>query len=372
MIKKDILLVSTSAMPYTIDRLKSLEGRASCLTIAKCEEPYVEIQNAQSIDHSDLEVIFKDKVFDEIPKFIKAFKLFFSLVKRKEKFIIIGIGGNIRAYHIEVFLAVLLLKLRRKKVFIMFNTNFLDRERTLFIEMLKSFFLAPYDGALCSGPSSAAYIKLLGFKNKRVTDYGFNTIDHKRFKTRNEISSKDDKKYFLYVGRMDSKKNVPFMLKAYQGYANLLKDKALPLKLIGDGPKLDEYVDLSNHLELTYVDFLGTKSDKKIANMLSNARALLIPSIYEEWGIVVNEAISLSVPVLVSEHVRARESIVRQFSNGLILEPDNHIGWVKSMQMITEDESLFNELVNGTKYFKKLSGVESYKKAVDFLIQKTI
>ena len=364
---KNILLVSGSAMPYTIDRLESLNGDANCLTIAKSEKPYVEIQNAQSITHDDLEIIFPNNSFDEILRPLRMVKVFLALVRRKEKNIIIGMGGNIRPFHPDIFFAAIILRLFRKNILIMFNTNFLDRERSLMIELAKTFFLLPYKGALCSGPSAAAYIKFLGFKKKKVTDYGFNTINHLRFTDSNQ-SLNAEKNYFLFVGRMDHKKNIIFLLNAYAEYCHRLGKLALPFHLIGDGPELEYYKKIVQDLNLHSVFFAGTQSDVVIAKELSGARALLIPSIYEEWGIVVNEAISLSVPVIVSEHVRAREAIVRQFVNGLIVEPNNQEGWIKSMEMITVDDGLHKKLVEGTRHFKKLSGVESFKKAVDHLI----
>ena len=367
---KDILLVSASAMPYTIDRLKSLNGNANCLTIAKCENPYIEIQNAQLITHDDLEIIFPDKSFDEISRPLRMVKVFLALVRRKERNIIIGMGGNIRPFHLDIFFAAIILRLFRKNILIMFNTNFLDRERSLIIELAKTFFLLPYKGALCSGPSAAAYIKFLGFKKKKVTNYGFNTINHLRFKDSNHQVNAE-KNYFLFVGRMDSKKNIIFLLNVYAEYCNKLGKLALPFHLIGDGPELENYKKLAQDLDLHSVFFAGTQSDIAIAKELSGARALLIPSIYEEWGIVVNEAISLSVPVIVSEHVRAREAIVRQFVNGLIVEPNNQEGWIKSMEIITIDDGFHKKLVEGTRRFKKLSGVESFKKAVDYLVVNT-
>jgi glycosyltransferase involved in cell wall biosynthesis len=367
---KNILLVSASAMPYTIDRLKSLNGQANCLTISKSEKPYIEIQNAQPITHDDLEVIFPNNSFDEISRPLRMAKVFLALVKRKERNIIIGMGGNIRPFHPDIFFAALILRIFRKNILIMFNTNFLDRERSLMIEFAKTFFLLPYKGALCSGPSAAAYIKFLGFKKKKITDFGFNTINHLRF-TDNSQPINTSKNYLLFIGRMDHKKNIIFLLNAYAEYCHRLGKLALPFHLIGDGPELEHYKKIAQDLNLHSVIFAGTQSDVIIAKELSGARALLIPSIYEEWGIVVNEAISLSVPVIVSEHVRAREAIVRQFVNGLIIEPNNQEGWVKSMEMITIDDGFHKKLVEGTRRFKKLSGVESFKVAVDYLIINT-
>ena len=361
MIKKSILLVASSALPYHIDKLISFDGKANMLTFASYQEPYIEIQKSQPAIHKDLEVLFANEILDKI------LKIFLSLILRKEKYIFIGIGGAIRSYHPEIFLSILILRCLRKKVYIAFDTNFADRQRNALIELIKTFFLFPYNGAICSGPSSASYIEFLGFKKRPVVGFGFNTADLSRY---NEISSTNSKsrRNLLFIGRMSKKKNIEFLIDVYKDYKYKLGENALPLRLIGDGPNLAIYKEKVRDLELDNVFFLGTKNDKEIAGELSNARALLVPSFYEEWGIVVNEASALSVPILVSEHVRAREVLVKQFVNGLILEPDNSTGWLKALIMITEDEELYRNLSNPNKDLRKLADIASYKEAIEILI----
>ncbi len=367
MTKKNILLIASSALPYHIDKLRCFEGNAKMITVASYQEPYVEIQKSQPLNHSDLEILFKDKVLDNVPQIQRRLKIFFNLISRREKFIFIGIGGAIRAYHPEIFLSILILRCLRKKVYIAFDTNFADRQRRAFVELIKTFFLLPYNGAICSGPSSASYIEFLGFKKRPVVSFGFNTADLARY---NKQTSTDigNRRNLLFIGRMSKKKNIELLIDVYADYQSKLGEKALPLRLIGDGPNLEKYKKRVKDLDLSNVLFLGTKNDKDIAHELSNARALLVPSFYEEWGIVVNEASALSVPVLVSEHVRAREVLVKQFVNGLILEPDNNIGWLKALIMITEDEELYRNLSNPNKELIKLADIRSYKEAIEILI----
>tara|TARA_S200000501_G_C20835432_1_gene749129 strand:- start:228 stop:1352 length:1125 start_codon:yes stop_codon:yes gene_type:complete len=367
MIKKNILLVASSALPYHIDKLVSFQGKANMLTFASYQEPYVEIQKSQLSTHQDLEVLFENKTLDHIPKIAKRVKVFLSLISRKEKYIFIGIGGAIRAYNLEIFLSMIFLKCLRKKVYIAFDTNFADRQRSALIELIKTFFLLPYNGAICSGPSSASYIEFLGFKKRPIVGFGFNTADLARYDKKKRVDS-ELKRNLLFIGRMSKKKNIEFLINVYAEYKSKLGEKALPLRLIGSGPNLEIYKNMALDLNLENVSFLGTRNDKEIANELANARALLVPSLYEEWGIVVNEASALSVPVLVSEHVRAREVLVKQFVNGLILEPDNHLGWLKALIMITEDEDLYRNLSNPNKDLRKLADIKSYQEAIQILI----
>ena len=363
---KDILLISSTCMPYHLDKLSALNGKAALLTFAQCENPYTQIQKAQPLAHDDLEVIFPNKALEDIPVVRKKIKIFLSLISRKEKIIVISLGGTIRSYSPDIFFGMLALRLLGKKVFLTFDTNFLDRKRNVFIELIKVILLYPYMGALCSGPSSADYIKFLGFRRRPVINFGFNTSDLGRYKNTCD-NVKKNKNYLLFIGRMSEKKNISFLLDVYSEYAKKLGHKALPLRLAGDGPNKEKYMKKAIDLGLNSVSFLGTLSDKDVAKELSNAKSLLVPSLYEEWGIVVNEAIALSVPVIVSEHVRSREVLIKQFVNGIFLEPDNYYGWVKSLEMLTLDESFYKSLCNSNKEIFKMADVESFSKAMSIL-----
>jgi len=368
MIKKNILMIASSALPYHIDKLVSLEGKAKMLTIASYQKPYIEMQKSQIATHKDLEILFKNKAIGDLPKISKKLKVFFSLIQRKEKIILIGIGGEIRPYDLEIFLSVIILRLLRKKVYIMFDTNYQDRPRKLFVEIVKTFLFLPYSGAICSGPSSASYIKFLGLKKRPVVNFGFNTSDLRRYGYKDESNKTESKNNLLFIGRMSNKKNISFLIDVYKEYKDKLGDKALPLRLIGEGPNLQEFKEKVKNAKIEGVYFLGVKNDGEIGYELSNARALLIPSFYEEWGFVVNEAIALSVPVLVSEHVRAREVLVKQFVNGLILEPNNHTGWLESLIMISENQELYKKLSSPNEDLIQLADISSFKKGIKILI----
>ena len=367
MIKKNILLIAASALPYHIDKLLSFNGSAKMLTFASYQRPYVAIQKNQPLDHNDLEILFTNKEIDQVPKIFKKIKIFSSLIQRKEKYIFLSIGGAIRAHDLEIFFSVIVLRLLRKKVYITFDTNFLDKERSLLIELVKTFFLMPYIGALCSGPSSASYVRFLGFKKRPVVKFGFNTSDLKRYSQK--IAHKPElRNNLLFIGRMSEKKNINFLIDVYIKYKKSLGDDALPLRLIGEGPNLQNYKDKVKESGLQSIYFLGVKDDQEIGLELSNARALLVPSLYEEWGFVVNEAVALSVPVVVSENVRAREVLIKQFVNGLIVEPTNLIGWVEALKMITKNEELYRNLSSPNEDIKKFADIIAYKEATEILI----
>jgi glycosyltransferase involved in cell wall biosynthesis len=76
------------------------------------------------------------------------------------------------------------------------------------------------------------------------------------------------------------------------------------LLLVGNGPLEGALRDRAAELGLgDAVVFCGFLQSTEVANLLSRALALVLVSVEEQWGLVVNEAVALGLPVIVSEYV---------------------------------------------------------------------
>ena len=57
--------------------------------------------------------------------------------------------------------------------------------------------------------------------------------------------------------------------------------------------------------KIDHVYFVGFKSRKEIAEFYAISDVLVLPSLQETWGIVVNEALCFGIPVITSDQVGA-------------------------------------------------------------------
>ena len=64
----------------------------------------------------------------------------------------------------------------------------------------------------------------------------------------------------------------------------------------------------------------------------------------------------------------AREVLVKQFVNGLIIEPTNYTGWLESLIMISENQELYKKLSTPNEESIKLADIASFKKGIKILI----
>jgi glycosyltransferase involved in cell wall biosynthesis len=69
------------------------------------------------------------------------------------------------------------------------------------------------------------------------------------------------------------------------------------------------------------IHFVGPCAPEKVSGFYRKASALILPSLVEPWGLVVNEAMQSGLPVLVSTHCGCAPDLVREGENGLTFDP---------------------------------------------------
>lgn len=110
-----------------------------------------------------------------------------------------------------------------------------------------------------------------------------------------------ERHYFLFVGTPEPRKNLPRLL---EGYAIACEKQAdfPPLVIAGGhgwgGENLEALID--HHQLAERVHLLGPVSDPMLATLYSNALCLVMPSLYEGFGLPIVEALQYGLPVITS------------------------------------------------------------------------
>jgi glycosyltransferase involved in cell wall biosynthesis len=110
--------------------------------------------------------------------------------------------------------------------------------------------------------------------------------------------------YFVCLGTIEPRKNHLLLLNLWRHFAEVLPTAAIPrLVIIGrrgwENEQVLDMLDRCPALQDTVVEMAGC-SDQRLAALLRNARALLMPSFAEGFGMPVAEALSVGVPVICS------------------------------------------------------------------------
>jgi glycosyltransferase involved in cell wall biosynthesis len=137
--------------------------------------------------------------------------------------------------------------------------------------------------------------------------------------------------YFVMIGTIEARKNHLLMLKIWQRLVQDLGEKAPMLMLIGPrGWEIGEVAQIldQDHSLQGHVVELDRCSDAQMIGLLSGARALLMPSFAEGFGIPVIEALQSGTPVIASDL-----GVFREVAGDipLYLRPDDLTAWTEAI-----------------------------------------
>jgi glycosyltransferase involved in cell wall biosynthesis len=258
-----------------------------------------------------------------------------------------------------------------RRVYTMNDSKFDDLRRQFWREMVKKQMLKPYHGCLAAGTRSRDYVRFLGMQPEKIVP-GYDTITVRSMQDRpaEEFSRQTPlvDRHFTIVARLVEKKNHRLALKAYRLY---VAQNPHPRKLVicGSGPLESELKAYARELSIEqFVTFTGFIHGEDVRRTLESTLALILPSIEEQFGLVVPEAIAMGVPVLVSEACGARDELVRTGVNGFVFEPDNADGLALFMSMLSSDEKLWKQMSDASRRFLPLCDVEAFADGVERLI----
>jgi len=219
---------------------------------------------------------------------------------------------------------------RHRAAIIMDDVRLQDVPRPRLVNWVKRRVYRNVDAVVTAARSHSGTYKAWGMDDERIF-FGITVVDNEWFSTccdkvRSERqkyaeTAKISAPYFLGVGRLIAAKNWGALLTAYACYR--LRDAGKPwgLVLVGDGPEREALEQEVERLGLEGVRLLPARSQEELCRVYAEAGCLILPSFSETWGLVVNEAMACSLPVLVSNRCGCVESLIQQGVNGWTFDP---------------------------------------------------
>jgi glycosyltransferase involved in cell wall biosynthesis len=164
------------------------------------------------------------------------------------------------------------------------------------------------------------------------------------------------KKFLLFVGSIEPRKNLLFLLMAYNLLSREEKDE-LPLILVGF--KGWENKEIMQEIEKNqeYIRYLGFVTDTQLAHIYNLATIFIYPSLYEGFGLPPLEAMACGTPVIVS-NVSSLPEVCADAA--LYIEPMDLQDIKDKILTLLGDEKLREEL---SKKSKAQAALFSWEKA---------
>lgn len=126
---------------------------------------------------------------------------------------------------------------------------------------------------------------------------------------------------FLYVGRLIRLKGLREMLAGWQRYTH--NGGAGTLVLVGDGPEREVLESTVRAQSIPRVIFAGKVNYDDIARCYAAADVLVMPTLEDNWSLVVPEAMACGKPIFCSQFNGCWPELVQPGVNGFVFDPNS-------------------------------------------------
>lgn len=170
---------------------------------------------------------------------------------------------------------------------------------------------------------------------------------------------------FLYVGRIVDVKNIPIMVDAF--ISAFGSNPIAELRIVGTGRLLSSFKRrYAHHSQVT---FAGPRYGDELCVEYAQADAFILPSSFEPWGLVVNEAMSAGLPVIVSDCVGAAHDLVENNNTGYVFKHGDLEDLISKMTLLATDPILYKRMSeNAAQFMASQWNYEFYTRCLtDFL-----
>ncbi|MFK8037968.1 MAG: glycosyltransferase family 4 protein [Crocinitomicaceae bacterium] len=347
-----VALLTNFIPPYRKSLYSALNDNLSELTIFISQE--MEKNRDWKVDHGDLNVVvqkairYSKKWRSEHSKNYKSivqipYDTFFKLRKNNPD-IVISVEMGIRS-----LLASLYCLIYKKPLLIWLAlSEHSEKDKKGLRILLRKFILKRASGVFCNGKSAERYVRSLGC-DKKV----FFVPCTSDFKLVTNRQKNNQNKTVLLTGQLIERKGILETAKALQLWANANNSVDINLIVAGDGPKKKVLQELSC---LPNIDLrlLGAVPYNEMQKLYTQSDIYLFPTLGDEWGVVVNEALASGLPVLGSIYSQAAIELIDS-ENGWTFQPDNEKVFLEALTnaIDTPNEKLH---LMGQSGVKKMQG----------------
>ena len=221
-----------------------------------------------------------------------------------------------------VMLAMLYLRLHRIPFYMEVDGG-LIREDSGPKLWFKRLLVGSASAWISSGSYTTDYLVHYGAKREKVSTYPFTSLWQREIpetvptgSEKQQLREKLDmqeEKIALYVGRYDPKKGMDDLLNICPEL-----DADTGVYFVGGEPS-EEHLAFCEEKGLKNVHFVGFQKKEALEDYYKAADLLVLPTWSDVWGLVINEAMALGLPVVTTDRCVAGMELIRDGVNGYIV-----------------------------------------------------
>jgi glycosyltransferase involved in cell wall biosynthesis len=226
-------------------------------------------------------------------------------------------------------LALIYAKLNHKNFIIAY-------ERTLHTErncpkwrLLYRIFISKFvNGFIVNGQFTKEYLMHLGVNEQKIQVGSMSADSENLVKSIKSCSIKDEETLksqfskkngltYLYIGKINEPKGVIYLLNAWRQHIKIYEYDTLIL--VGTGPLYEKYLNI--FMDCKSINFVGGIDYDKIFLYYSIADVFVMPTLEDNWSLVVPEAMACGLPIACSIYNGCYPELIDEGTNGKLFDP---------------------------------------------------
>ncbi|MFX1282133.1 MAG: glycosyltransferase family 4 protein [Promethearchaeota archaeon] len=247
--------------------------------------------------------------------------------------------------------------------------------RKLFLPVIK-LMITKSSIIIVYGTEAKKFVERLEAKERRIF-IAYNTVPINHIlatpKPKQKIYFKETKN-ILFVGRLIKIKGIDTLISAFK----LLKSKInnSRLLIVGEGKQLHFLKKKCENLQIEKdVEFLGFLEGKDLTKIYQTADLFVLPSRWEIWGLVLNEAMAHGLPVIATNSCGASTDLIYPGLNGYVIPPNDPVILMKACNKILSNNNRAKKMGEYSKDIIKEFTIEkeaqAFIEAIKFILVNT-
>lgn len=242
-----------------------------------------------------------------------------------------------------------------------------------FREILRKLVFKYGEAVLVCGRRGIETALLAGCNEEKILDFPY-VIDVERLRmdvpevvSQECIGDLDEEGTVIFFsGRMIPRKGLPTLLTALSGKPI---SKKWVLWIEGDGPELSQYKSLAHEYGIhDRCRFLGFCQYDVHSWLIRSADIVVVPSLVDTWGIVVDEGLQLGKAVISSDATGSGYDRIRNGQNGYIFPAGNAMSLANILDALIDDKDqralIGGAAMSGAKNIRPVDNLEVLLKSI--------
>lgn len=317
---------------------------------------------------------------EDVNKFFNLINL--EIIKEliKNKYDVLWVNGHNNLTNI---IAVITAKLLGIKLLMRAETQLNVeplRIKKIFRKPVMKLFYNFFNGFLYIGSRNREYYKYIGVNDSKLffvpytvnNDFFISEVENAKknySEIKNRFNINNNNLNIVYASKLMKRKNPIHLLKAFENVKKKLEN--VNLIFVGTGEEEDNLKNYVNTNKINNIYFLSFLNQSELPKAFAISDIFVLPSVNEQWGLIINEAMCASLPVIVSDVVGAVPDLLKEGINGYSFQAGNVEQLAEKLYLILSDNELrismgkkSREIISKWSYNECIQGIQQALKTI--------